>query len=276
MSIYYFSVFFIEEGAKFTMQKVMKITKNLAKVISKNSPILLTGVAIAGLVTSVIFAVKATPKALELIDEENEKRWKDTSNDEEPKLLTTTNIIKLTWKCYIPTMGMVLTTGACIIGANSINQKRYAALATAYTLSETAFKDYKSKVIETLGKNKEQKLRDDIATDRIKENPPSTNEIIFTGKGEILCYESLTKRYFKSDYEQIRRIINDLNDTLLNDGFVTLNDMFWTLGLSTMKPFDGLGWDVTTGLIRPNISTILTEDKRPCLVLGFEVEPKFI
>jgi hypothetical protein len=256
--------------------QVMKIAKNLAGRISENSPTILTGAAIAGLVTSVIFAVKATPRAIILIEEENEKRWKETPNDEEPELLTTIDIVKLTWRCYIPTAGMLIATGACIIGANSINQKRYAALATAYTLSETAFREYKQKVVETLGKNKEQKLRDEIAADRIKENPPTPNEVIFSKKGEVLCYESLTKRYFKSDYEHIRRIVNDLNDQLFSEGFVTMNDMFWALGLDMMRPYDGIGWDVTTGIIRPNISTHLTDDNRPCLVLSFEVEPKFI
>jgi hypothetical protein len=273
---YFFGLFFLYERSELTMQ-VMKIAKNLAGVISKNSPTILTGAAVVGLITSVALAIKATPLAIDLIEEEKQKRLEETPNGEEPVLLTTVDVIKLTWRCYIPTVGMLLATGACIIGANSINQKRYSALAAAYAFTETAFGEYKSKVTETLGKNKEQKLRDEIDADRIKENPPSTNEVIFTGKGEILCYEPMTKRYFKSDHETLRRIMNDLNDELFRSGFVSLNDMFWAIGIPTIKHYDGIGWDpTTTGLIRYYISTHLSEDGQPCLVISFEVEPKFI
>ena len=257
--------------------QVMRVAKNLAGKISKNSPTILTVVAVTGLLSSVILAVKATPKALELLEEENDRRWKEIANYDEPKLLTPIDIVKLAWRCYAPTAGIVLATGACIIGANSINQKRLAALATVYTLSETAFKEYRSKVVETLGKNKEQKLRDEIAEDRAKANPPGPNEIILTGKGDVKCYESLSRKYFRSDYEQIRRSINNLNDQLFRQDFVSMNDMLYELGVSGVKGYDDIGWSpMGTGTIKPQFSTHLSDNGEPCLVLGFEVEPRFM
>ena len=90
--------------------------------------------------------------------------------------------MRLTWRYYVPTAIMGGLTIACIIGANSINLRRNAALAGAYSLTEAALKEYQAKVIETIGDKKEQAIRDDIAKDRVKEHPLGEREVIITGK----------------------------------------------------------------------------------------------
>ena len=248
---------------------MLKIVKNLGGVISKNSPSILTGLAVGGLFTTVAFAVKATPKALDLID----TLYRDSDKEEYPTKL---DMIKISWKVYIPAACMGAATIACIIGSNSINQRRNAALATVYDLTEAAFKEYKKKVVETIGKNKELKLRDDISGDHIKQNPPGNNEIIITGKGEVLCYDSLSGRYFDSDIEQVRKAINELNKEFLSDMWVSLNDLYYALGLSGIALGDKMGWDLDQGLVDVTFSSQVSEDDRPCLVLNYTVTPKFL
>ena len=99
--------------------------------------------------------------------------------------------VKVAWKLYIPTAAMGVVTTACIIGSNSINQSRNAALATVYGLTEVAFREYKEKVVDNIGRNKELKIRDDIAGDRVANNPVGDRTIIITGNGEVLCYDAL-------------------------------------------------------------------------------------
>ena len=106
------------------------------------------------------------------------------------------DIVKLTWKVFIPPILMGATSIACIIGANSINTSRNAALAALYSLSETAFREYKNKVIEEIGRNKELKIRDDITKDQINNNPMRDRTVIITGNGDVLCYDKLSDRYF--------------------------------------------------------------------------------
>jgi hypothetical protein len=257
---------------------ISKVIKNLGEAFSKNSPTILTGVAVAGLITSTVLAVKATPKAMKLIEEHlNSSIGRGMCGTNiAARVLSKREIIKLTWRCYIPTGAVTLATIGCIIGANTISLKRNAALASMYSVTETLFKEYQSKVVETIGKNKELKVRDDISADRIKENPPSTNEIVFTGKGEVLCYDSLSGRYFKSDIEKIRRSINELNHNLMTDMFVTLNDLYYGLGLPEIKLGDELGWDIDKGLIEVEFSAQLTEGGEPCLVLNYQVFPRFV
>ncbi len=262
---------------------VSEMFKNLGRTISKNGPSLLTGMAVAGLITTTALAVKATPKALVIIDDElynymGEDMYGEHGNTiaERVRILSAKKTIKLVWKCYIPAGAVGLATIGCIIGANSINLRRNAALASIYTITETAFKEYQSKVVETVGKNKELKLRDEISSDRIKENPPCSREIILTGKGEVLCFDSLSGRYFKSDIEKIRRVINELNRDLMSEMFITLNELYSELGLARIKLGDEMGWDVEKGLIDISFSTQLTENEEPCLVLNYDVYPRFM
>lgn len=254
---------------------IQKTVRNLGHVMSKNSPTILTGLAVAGLVSTTVLAVKATPKALELIEEERLYRESESENGSvEPFNLK--DFILLTWKCYIPATAMGVVTMACIISANSINLKRNAALASMYSLSEVALKEYQAKVVETIGKNKEQKIKDDIKQDRINNNPVRESEIIVTGKGDTLCYDSLSGRYFKSDIEHIRRSLNKLARDMMSDMFISLNDVYYALDLSSTKLGDLVGWHVDDGLVEPEFGSLLTENGVPCLVLDFVDEPRYL
>lgn len=258
-------------------EKITKMFKNVKRATEKHSPEILTGIGIAGMITTTVLAVKATPKALLLIEEtKEEKRVYDESDDEwvdEP--LTKMEVVRTTWKCYIP----AITTGTmsiiCLIGASSVNYKRNAALATAYTLSETALKEYREKVIETIGEKKESQVRDAIAKDKIAKNPVVNKEIIITEKGNTLCYDTISGRYFKSDIDKLRKIENELNRRMMDDVYITLNELYYEIGLNPTKLGEDLGWNINRGLIELRFSSQLTEDEEPCLVLDYRIEPKY-
>ena len=246
-----------------------EVFKNIGINLSKNSPAILTSVSVVGVATTAILAVKATPKAMRLIEELEEYK----SELDEP--VTKKDIIKETWKCYIPAMVVGGATVACIIGSNSINTRRNAALASVYSLSEKAMKEYQAKVVETIGEKKHQEIKDKVASERIKNDPVGDKEIVITGNGEMLCYDALSGRYFKSDIEKIKSSINQLNRDLLSEMYITLNDVYYTLGLAPTKLGDQMGWHVENGLVDPRFSSQLTENGVPCLVLDFAVEPKY-
>lgn len=252
-----------------------KVAKNLGGIISKNSPTILTGVAVGGLITTVILAVRATPKALRILDEEKDDYIDKLVEEGRVKDFNSWDIIQLTWKCYIPAAAVGTATIACIIGANSISLRRNAALASVYSITEAAFKEYQAKVTETLGKNKEEKIRDEIAKERITNNPPGKAEIIFTGKGEVLCYDSYTGRYFKGDIETIRKIENELNRRLRDEMFIGLNELYYELGLAPTKLGNEMGWDMDHGYLEFKFSSQLTDEEQPCLVVDYEVYPRF-
>lgn len=272
---------------------IKQLSLKIGRTLARNSPTILTGLSVAGLVSTVVMAVQATPKALHIIDDEVFRRYEESLIDKDHsfleylncpeghdvsariRMLSKKELIQLTWRCYIPSAIMGGLTIACVIGANSINLRRNAALASVYSFTETALKEYQAKVVETFGENKAQKIKDELAKDKIQKNPVVNKEIIITGKGDTLCYDSISGRYFKNDIENIRKIQNELNRDLLSDMFISLNDVYYAFGLSGTKLGDELGWDINEGLIEFGFSSQLTEDGTPCLVLEYSVEPRY-
>ena len=113
--------------------KLSNVTKTVSTFMRKNSPTILTAVGVSGMIASTIFAIEATPKAVKLIEEKKQ--------DLKVEKLTPIETVRTTWKCYIPTVVLTVLSSGCIVGANSVHAKRNAALATAYTISETALRE---------------------------------------------------------------------------------------------------------------------------------------
>lgn len=245
--------------------------KDVRMTVSKHSPEILTGLGIAGMITTTILAVKATPRALDLIEDKKEELELKPSEKLHP-----IEVVKASWKCYIPAAITGATSVACLIGANSVNVRRNAALATAYNLSTTALAEYKEKVIETIGEKKEQAVRDKIAEERIKKDPVKQSAIIVSGNGTTRCFDTITKRRFTSDIETIRKVVNDLNEKMINgEDYISLNDFYYELGLDGTSVGDELGWNISRGKIEVDFSAQLDSDGVPCIVIEYLVAPKY-
>ena len=236
--------------------------------ITKHSPEILTGIGIAGMITTTVLAVKATPKAIRLIEEAKEEKGED---------LTKAETVKTCWKAYIPAAATCVASTACLIGASSVSIRRNAMLATAYKLSETAFSEYKEKVVETIGDEKEKIVREKVSEERIKKNPITKNEIIMTDYGDTQFYETLSGRYFKSDIEQIKKVVNYLNKDMLQDmfGTISLNEFYDELELERIDLGDELGWRVDKGLIEIDFTSKIADNGKPCIVLDYINAPYY-
>lgn len=249
---------------------VAKLFKDVGATLSKHSPELLTGIGIAGMITTTVLAVKATPKALKLIEQKQQELYPDSTEK-----LTPIETVKTTWKCYLPAVITGAVSTACLIGASSVNARRNAALATAYNLSATALAEYKDKTVEMVGTKKEREIRDKIAEERIQKEPVNNSAIIVSGTGNTRCFDTITKRRFTSDIEQIKRIVNELNRRMVNgDDYISLNEFYYELGLDGCAVGEDLGWNVTRGLIELDFSAQLDTDGVPCIVLDYMVAPK--
>lgn len=243
-------------------------TIKAAKImLSKHSPEILTGMGIAGMITTTVLAVRATPTAIRLLE--------DATYEKEEKL-TVLEHVKVCWKPYIPAAVTGTVSIACLIGASSVSVSRNAALATAYKLSETALNDYREKVVETIGEKKEQTVRDKVAKEQIDKHPVSKSEIVVTGKGNTRCFDPLSSRYFLSNIDQVRKAENNLNRRMLHDitGYASINDYYDELGLSHTDIGDTLGWSASN-MIELDISAHVAEDGEPALVIGHYNRPTY-
>ena len=248
-------------------KEIAKSFLSLKTAIKKHSPEILTGIGIAGMITTTVMAVRATPKALILIEERKEEIGAEK--------LEAMDMVKTTWACYIPAAITGTLSVACLIGASSVNARRNAALATAYTLSESALKDYQGKVIEMFGEKKNEAVKDAVAKDKVEKNPVVTREVIITEKGNTLCYDAISGRYFKSDIEKIKKAECELNRQMLDDMYVSLNDFYYEIGLDSVKLGDELGWNVDSGYIDLSFSSQLASDGTPCLIIDYSVAPRY-
>lgn len=248
-------------------KEIAKSFLSLKTAIKKHSPEILTGIGITGMITTTVMAVRATPKALILIEERKEEIGAEK--------LEAMDMVKTTWACYIPAAITGTLSVACLIGASSVNARRNAALATAYTLSESALKDYQGKVIEMFGEKKNEAVKDAVAKDKVEKNPVVTREVIITEKGNTLCYDAISGRYFKSDIEKIKKAECELNRQMLDDMCVSLNDFYYEIGLDSVKLGDELGWNVDSGYIDLSFSSQLASDGTPCLVIDYSVAPRY-
>lgn len=250
------------------ISKAWTVVKTVA---AQHSPAILLGLGITGMTATAVLAVKATPEAMRRI-EAYKKKYKH-------KKLTVWQTIQATWKCYIPAAATGVVSAGCLIGGNRISDRRTAALATAYSLSETALKEYQGKVVETVGERKEQAIREAVAKDRIRENPPANITNIMSGNGNELCYDMVSNSYFRSSVNKIEKVVNEINRRLRDEMFVSLNDFYDELGIPKMRTGNDVGWDIDKGYLEVSFSFDRAPDDRyldaPCIILNYSVVPEY-
>lgn len=232
-----------------------EILTKVQKSLKTNSPEILTALSVSGVVGTAYLTAKASFQAKGLL----ESQAPDLSIKERTKIV---------WKCYIPAGLSGAFTIGCIIGASNANGRRTTAAVTAYSLTEKAFSEYKEKVVEELGKGKDQKIRDEIAQDKVNKKPPTSQEVIIVGPGHVLCCELFTRRYFRSDMELLRKAQNIINSRVVSDLYVSLDEFYDLVGLEGTSNSDKIGWN-SDKLMELQFSTCLSEGGEPCLAFDY-------
>lgn len=269
--------------------KMGDIIRNTQKAMSRRSPEILTGVGIAGVIMTVIFTVEATRTATALVEEEKKKKMeeaKETGGEVVEEVeLTTMELVKTTWKPFVP---VVVTCGvsiSCIIGINSVHIRRYlannAAWATAYQLSANAMSDYRAKVIETIGEKKEKPIHEAFVKEQV-EKEFTENKVVtakpVAGGNMVLFYDEKFGQTFYATPEQIDAAVNSFNDMLNSCQYGSLNEFYDNIdGARRIGIGDSLGWnrsrDGLLTVLRDEIS--VTPNGCPCFVLTYGVAPKY-
>lgn len=249
-----------------------KTAQQLGRTLTKHSPTILTALGITGFVSTVVMAIKATPKAIDILDHERTFRHDEYCTPYDTPI-DIPDTIELTWKVYVPTALMGVTSIACIVGATSIHNRRNVALSSLFAIAESTLKDYQKKVVETIGENKEKKIRTELAGDELEKHPMSSKSIIVSGLGDTLCFDQYTGRYFKGDVVQIQQKVNEFNRQLLSDMRIPLNDLYSEIGLDSVESGQYVGWDVEKGLVDVDFTAKLASGNVPCVVLTFTNKP---
>ena len=221
-----------------------------------------------GVVLTTVSAVKATPKALESLEEAKEEKGEE---------LTRIEKIKIAGPKYVPSILIGTGTIACIMGANIMNKRHQAALVSAYALVDSSFKEYKQKLKELYGEETHNNVVDAIALEKAKEvgitaecmcaNSSLTDD---EACGEpVLFYDEYSNRYFESTIEQVITAEYHFNRNFVLRGFALLNELYEFLGLETTDYGSEVGWTIEDELywVDFNHRKVILDDGLECYIL---------
>lgn len=271
-------------------EDVTKLFKTAQKFVSKRSPEILTGVGLVGMVATTVLAVKATPKAMALIEEEQKKRTKEkyeenrktdpNINGAPAETLSTLDKVKVAWKPYIPAAITGVLSIGCIVGASSVSARRQAALYSAYKLSETAFAEYKDKVAETVSEKKVKEIKQKIAEDKVDKatDPESKTKVVLSSDGDTWFIDPYSNIKFLSTANKIDMAANKLSRKMLDEMYVSLDEFYDELGIDPSdrtKTSNDIGWHIDDGVIEPDYSDAVVKDGKAYVVLDFLKRPEY-
>lgn len=212
----------------------MSLTQIAAKsqhYVKKNAATILSCLGAVGVVGTTLSAIKATPKAMKILVEQDIE--KVTEDDRHPTVFEKALVVATV---YLPTILLGTATITCIFGANMLNKQKQAALTSAYAYLNSSFNEYKDKVKAIYGEDGEKRVRDELAKDKyIKQSIPETSE-------EMLFFDEYSGRYFETTLYDLQNAVYRLNRTFALEGFVSLNDFYNYIDLPETDYGNVLGW----------------------------------
>lgn len=248
--------------------KGTKIINKAGRNLQQLSPTILTFLGVGGVITTSALAVRATPKAHQLkLDVE------DYGGD---KL----DIFLATWKCYIPAALVGTATIACILGANVLNKKQQASIASIYALADQTYQQYRKAAKEVYGEDADNQIKAQVAKDiyiscdGYKVYSPDLD----SASEKVLFYDYYSNRYFTSTVAAVINAQYHLNRNWSLKGEVVINDFYEYLGIDKIKGGD-VGWAddfVEQGFmwIDFDISKVIMDDGLECFVVSAVHEPE--
>lgn len=234
--------------------------------LKRNSATILTVVGAAGVIATTVTAVKATPKAMLLLENAEEVKGEELTKFEK---------VKIAGPAYIPSVVLGTATLACIFGANALNQRQQASLMSAYALLDSSYKDYRKKVDELYGEEAGEQVRAGIAKDKYEESAITVIE-----DGSRLYYDFYSGRYFEATPAEVQRAEYEVNRTLMLDGGVFLNEWYQHLNLETLEHGWDVGWSACgnsdmywQSWVDFHHQKTVMEDGLECIIVSFQQEP---
>lgn len=243
------------------------ILRKSQKFVKRNSATILTITGGIGVITTTALAIKATPKAITLLEEAKKEKGDELTKVEKAKVIT---------PVYIPMAVSGVATLVCIFGANMLNKRQQAALMSAYALLDNSYKEYKGKVKELFGEDGNDQVVAEIVKDKYEES-----EEMETNSDEILFYDSFSDQFFLSTRVRVSQAEYNLNRSISMDGYASLNEFYEYLDIEPIEGGEELGWSDGGNLTRYWQSwidfghkTVLMEDNETeCIVIDMQQEP---
>lgn len=251
------------------------ITRKVARQVltgKKHSPTILFVAGAVGVTTAAVLACRATLKVEDVLAatqenlqdakgllEEERDDYTDHDHKRDVAFIYTQSAMSLC-KLYGPAVVLGVTSLGALAGSHRILTKRNAALTAAYALVEKGFKDYRSRVVEEFGVEKDQELRYGTETVTLVEDTdkgPKKVDVTRVAQGEPSIYAKFFDEYNRNwnrsaEYNRIFLQAQQqyYNDMLRARGHVFLNEVYDSLGMERTQAGAVVGW-----LLDPNNPT---------------------
>lgn len=246
-----------------SIKEILRSTQSFAL---RNSPTILTTIGCMGFLSTAFLAGRAGYRTALLISEaSNPPRMQ--GEDIEP--LSGRQKIEMVWKEFIPPAVIGALTFSALIGANRIGNRRAAALAAAFSISERMAEEYRQKVLEHIGPQKEEMVRSDVARERIQN---AGTETIILGDAQVVHFDAWSGRAFPATIAQIDAAVNQINYQINQQWSASLTEFYDLLGLPKTAVSDDFGWNTDHQLV-PYYTSCLLPDGKPAREIRFDVEP---
>jgi hypothetical protein len=230
---------FIPDGVTRTVARQVLLAK-------KTSPSWMFAAGVVGIVATTVLASKAT---LKLEDTLEDLLPEDPRVDPEHNAKTYIHNALVVGKLYAPTIAVGVLSIGLLTGSHRTLSKRNVALTAAYAGLEKAYAEYRQRVLEAVGPDKEREFRYRLEDCEIEDENGKKKKTKVVSPGS----ESLYARFFDqnstswsptSEYNMLflRCQQNYFNDRLRARGHVFLNEVYDGLGLERSKAGAVVGW----------------------------------
>ena len=211
------------------------------KFLRKASPTILTGLGVIGVVGTAVLSVRATPKALALIKVKKDELKTDK--------LTPQELVEATWKCYIPSALVGVSTIACVIGIGVLDRRNQAALTSAYAILNESYKQYRQAAKKVYGEDADNKIHAEMAKDAQVASYDWGYQVynmdMDPESEQVLFYDLTSKKYFTTTMAAVLNAQYHVNRNLAIRGDCSLNEYLSFLGVEGIDKGDEMGWEIS-------------------------------
>lgn len=245
--------------SKYVPEAVVKATGRPLLHLKMHSPTILFAAGVTGAVVSTVLACKATLRLEEVLSDANKTlnlidtvmdnpEYTEKERAKDKAILRVQTAVKL-GKLYAPALFVGVVSVASLTGSHYIMSSRQTALMAAYAALDKGFEQYKARVREELGVEREEQLRYGSVITKTKDEDGKTVKATRVDPNGISVYarffdETASEWQHEPEYNylSLRAKQSFANNLLHSRGHLFLNEVYSMLGIEHSSAGAVVGW----------------------------------